>query len=39
MGKEYLRPEDRFFEDVDFVRKAGLSDIFLMDRTTGRNII
>ena len=39
MGKEYSRPEDRFFEDVDFVRKAGLLDIFLMDRTTGRNII
>ena len=39
MGKEYSRPEDRFFEDVDFVGKAGLLDMFLMDRTTGRNII
>ena len=39
MGKKYPRPEDRFFEDVDFVRRTGLLDIFLMDRTTGRNII
>lgn len=39
MGKECLKPENRFVEDVNFVRKAGLLDIFLKDRTTGQNII
>ena len=39
MGKECSKPENRFVEDVNFVRKAGLLDIFLKDRTTGQNII
>ena len=37
-GKAY-EPEDRFFEDVEFVLKYGLLNCLLKDRTTGKNII